>query len=141
MKKVKLLSTHTFEKIFNKDEIALFSDLSEDCNPIHIDEHYAANTIFKKNVVHGVLLLSMFSKIFGTIYPGNGGIYLNQSAKFLKPAFVGEKIKAKVTLIEFDNIRKRGVFKCESFNMNGDVLLIGEAKILFPNEFILDDAN
>lgn len=141
MGKITLNSEFIFEKIFNKGEVEAFSSLSQDDNPIHTDEAYASETIFKKNVVHGILLLGMFSKIFGTIYPGNGGIYLSQSAKFLKPAFVGDNVKSIVRLISFCNLKKRGVFRCESFNINNDLLVVGEATILFPNHFYLEEAD
>ncbi len=124
-----------FTKVFSSNDVIEFARISEDNNPIHIDDHYATESIFKKRVVHGVLLTSMFSKIFGTIYPGNGGIYLSQTSKFLKPAFIGELIKAKVTLISFDGEKKQGIFLTECFNDLGILILTGEAKILFPRTF------
>ena len=124
-----------FSKVFSSNDVIEFARISEDNNPIHIDDQYAAESIFKKRVVHGVLLTSMFSKIFGTIYPGNGGIYLSQTSKFLKPAFIGDLIKAKVTLISFDGEKKQGIFVTECFNDSGTLILVGEAKILFPKTF------
>jgi len=135
--KVKLNEEIIFEKTFGTKEVEYFAEVSEDNNPIHLDSEYAAKSIFKKKVVHGILLASMFSKIFGTIYPGNGGIYLSQSIKFLKPAFVGEKITAKAELLSFDNIKKQGVFKTECYNEKDELIVTGEAKILFPKEFEL----
>ena len=137
MNEVILNSTFEFVKIFSSEDVKAFANLSEDNNPIHLDEEYASNSIFKRRVVHGVLLVSMFSKIFGTIYPGNGGIYMSQDSKFLRPAFIGDEITAKATLTEFDNAKKRGVFLCESFNQDHKLLLTGEAKILFPKTFEL----
>lgn len=64
-------------------------------------------------------------------------IYLSQTSKFLKPAFIGYKIKAKVTLINFDNTKKIGVFLTECFNDKDILILTGEAKILFPNNYEL----
>lgn len=122
-----------FEKTFSPEDVALFSSISNDNNPIHLDAEYAKKSIFGKRVVHGLLVSSLFSKIFGTIYPGSGSIYLTQNLKFLKPAFVGENLKAVITLIEFDEIRNRGNFITEVFNMSDQKLITGEAIILFPN--------
>jgi len=135
MPKVTLNSTHEFTKTFHAEDVALFAGLSQDDNPIHLDEAYAKDTVFKARVVHGVLLLSMFSKIFGTIYPGQGGIYMSQSAKFLRPAYIGDEITAKATLTSFEDKKKQGVFSCQAFNSRGKLLLNGEAKILFPKAF------
>jgi 3-hydroxybutyryl-CoA dehydratase len=89
MNKVILNAEFEFVNTFTEKDVVAFAGLSQDDNPIHVDPEYARNSIFKKQVVHGVLLVSMFSKIFGTIYPGNGGIYMSQTSKFLKPAFIG----------------------------------------------------
>ncbi len=122
-----------FEKTFSPDDVALFSGISNDNNPIHLDAEFAKKSIFGRRVVHGLLVSSLFSKIFGTIYPGSGSIYISQNVKFLKPAFVGENLKAVVTLIEFDEIKNRGRFNTEVFNMSDQKLITGEAIILYPN--------
>ena len=122
-----------FEKTFSPEDVALFSSISNDNNPIHLDAEYAEKSIFGRRVVHGLLVSSLFSKIFGTIYPGSGSIYLTQNVKFLKPAFVGENLKAVITLIEFDEIKNRGNLITEDFNMSDQKLITGEAIILFPN--------
>ncbi|MBK9398308.1 MAG: MaoC family dehydratase [Saprospiraceae bacterium] len=122
-----------FEKTFSPEDVALFSSISNYNNPIHLDAEYAEKSIFGRRVVHGLLVSSLFSKIFGTIYPGSGSIYLTQNVKFLKPAFVGENLKAVITLIEFDEIKNRGNFITEVFNMSDQKLITGEAIILFPN--------
>lgn len=137
MKKIIIGTEVEFSKIFSIEDVFLFSEISDDNNPIHIDEKKASESIFGKRVVHGVLLVSMFSKIFGTIYPGNGSIYLNQTSKFIKPSFVGEKVLAKVTLISFDKDKYRGSFLTECFNESNKLILTGEAKIIFPKGFII----
>lgn len=128
----KIGTTSEFKKTFSSEEVMLFAKISGDDNPIHLDSKYASKSIFGKRVVHGVLVTSMISKIFGTKYPGNGTIYLSQNTKFLKPVFVGEEITAKVTLEEFDDKKHRGVFITECFNSNNDKVLTGSAIIIFP---------
>lgn len=137
MKKILIGNEIVFSKTFSLDNVLDFSRISEDNNPIHIDEKQASESIFGKRVVHGVLLVSMFSKIFGTIYPGNGAIYLSQTAKFLKPAFIGDIIVAKAKLISFDNDKFQGVFLTECYNESDKLIFTGEAKILFPKTFTL----
>ena len=131
--KIKLLTS----KIFRKKDLLWFSRISGDFNPIHIDEEKASESIFGKRVVHGVLLLSMFSKIFGTIYPGNGAIYLSQSGKFLKPAFIEENIIAKAKLTFFDESNFHGTFLTECFKNSDTLIFTGESNILFPKTFTL----
>jgi len=137
MEKIIIGDIIEFSKTFSLDNVLDFSQISEDNNPIHIDEKYASESIFGKRVVHGVLLVSMLSKIFGTIYPGNGAIYLSQTSKFLKPAFIGDTIVAKAKLISFDNDKFQGVFLTECYKESETLIFTGEAKILFPKTFTL----
>jgi 3-hydroxybutyryl-CoA dehydratase len=137
MEKILIGHEIRFSKTFSQDDVLDFSRISEDNNPIHIDEEHAAESIFGKRVVHGVLILSMFSKIFGTLYPGNGTIYLSQTAKFLKPAFINDNLIAKAKLISFDEDKFQGVFITECFKESDKLIFTGEAKILFPRIYTL----
>lgn len=137
MERIIVDRTYEFIKTFKEDDVLNFARLSEDDNPIHTDEAYASQTIFKQRVVHGIFLVSMFSKIFGTQFPGKGGIYLSQTAKFMRPAFVGNTIRAVVRLTSFDNVRKHGVFITECFNEKNELLVSGQAEIKFPKQFNL----
>ena len=123
-----------FRKVFSKQDVEAFAKISLDDNPIHLDEEFAKKSIFGKTVVHGILITSMFSKIFGTVYPGIGTIYLSQASKFLRPAYVGDEITAKVELTSYDDVKRRGIFKTECFNSSQELILTGEAKIIFPKD-------
>lgn len=91
---------------FNQQQVIEFSKITGDVNPIHLDDEYAKNTIFKRKIVHGALTTSVFSKVFGTFIPGEGAIYLHQSSSFLKPMFINTKYEA---LFEIININKNKI--------------------------------
>ncbi|MFL5730355.1 MAG: MaoC family dehydratase, partial [Cytophagaceae bacterium] len=61
---------------FTQEEVVRFAELTGDHNPIHLDPAYAANTLFKKPIMHGILGASVFSKVLGMQFPGEGTIYL-----------------------------------------------------------------
>ena len=116
----------TYKTKFTSNDLIDFAGISGDTNPIHLSEEYAKKTIFKQRVVHGVLLISMFSKIFGAV---EGAIYLSQWAEFLLPAYIGDEITAKVTE-EWKEGRRIG-YITECFK--GDTLIVnGGAEILMP---------
>ena len=47
------------EKKFETEDVVLFSKLSGDNNPIHLNESIAADSIFKGRIVHGFLYSSL----------------------------------------------------------------------------------
>lgn len=92
---------------FTQQDVNDYSNLTGDSNPIHLDDKFSKNTIFGKNIVHGILLLSVFSKHFGMVYPGNGSIYISQTAKFLLPIYVNENFYFTITLENYIFEKKR----------------------------------
>ena len=117
-------------KTFTADEVELFSKLSGDENPIHLKEAFAAKTIFKKRVVHGSLVNSLFSNILGNEMPGVGTIYCKQDSKFLKPVFIGDTVTAEVTISHIDPGKNRVYLDTKAYNQHGDLVIAGRAMVL-----------
>lgn len=113
------------------EDVLLFSKLSLDTNPIHINEEYAEKSLFGHRIVHGYLVASLISGVIGTILPGEGAIYLNQNLNFRKPVYHNELITAICTVT---NIRRdKPIVTLETIckNENGDVVIDGSAIIKF----------
>lgn len=121
-------------KIFEESDVLGFAEISTDFNPAHVDREYAAKTIFKKQIVHGMLVGSLFSSIFGVQLPGLGSIYTKQSLKFTKPVYFGDEVTATVTVKDINLERNRVTFDCIAVNQNGDTVIVGEAEIMPPRE-------
>lgn len=88
------------EKYISEADVQTFANLSTDTNPIHLDADYAANSLFGQRIAHGYLVGSLISAVLGTQLPGPGSIYLEQSMRFLKPVYLGDTIRATVTVQE-----------------------------------------
>ena len=68
-----------------------------------------------KEIVHGMLVASLFSCIFGTLAPG--AVYLKQTLQFVKPVYVGTPVVATTTIVRVrDWKRRRGgvVVTCQT---------------------------
>ena len=115
---------------FNQDNVIAFAEVTGDKNPVHLDESYAATTIFKKPIVHGMLGASLFSKVFGTIFPGEGTIYLNQTLNFLKPMYVIENYEAIFEVKELILEKNRAIISTTIKNQEGKALISGEALLM-----------
>lgn len=131
-KEYKIGDKATYSRHFHAEDVEVFSRISDDDNPIHLDEDFAAASVFGRRVVHGIFTVSMFSKIFGTIYPGNGGIYLSQNTKFFRPVYVGDHVTAEVELLDLHPEKRIGTFSTKCFNVAGELVVDGEAKIKLP---------
>ena len=97
---MELEETFEYEFSFSQEDVNNFSKVTGDDNPIHIDEGKAKKSIFQKRIIHGFLSGSVFSKVFGTMWPGNGTIYLSQNMNFIKPMYPSQKYIAKFVIIE-----------------------------------------
>jgi acyl dehydratase len=96
---------HDFQ--FTQENVNQFAAVTGDNNPVHINPDFAAKTIFKRPIMHGMLGASVFSKIFGTTFPGEGTIYLKQSLTFLLPMYVDTPYQASFTVIELLKEKRR----------------------------------
>ena len=73
------------ERTITEADIVAFADVCRDHNPVHLDAAYAATTIFKERIAHGMLSAGIMSGLFGEVLPGPGAIYVAQSLKFKAP--------------------------------------------------------
>lgn len=128
---IKLNSAFSRSFIITEEMINGFAEYTGDKNPIHLDEKYAENSVFKKRIAHGFLIGSLISSVLGNDFPGNGTIYLSQSMKFLKPVFIGDTITVSIDVTE---ITDKNWLKIKTLCINQDMRTVidGEAVIIPP---------
>lgn len=97
-----------FAKTVTEADITLFAGVSGDTNPLHLNRDFAAQTRFKKPIVHGMLTTSLWSTIVGTRLPGPGSAYLSQEMKFIRPVYAGDTVLARMTVTAV-NLEKQQV--------------------------------
>ncbi len=116
-----------------ESEVLAFAKISGDHNPIHVDEAFARTTPFGARIAHGMFVGSLISAILATRLPGPGSIYLSQTFKFLRPAFLGEEISIPVTVLEV--LPDKPIVRLETkvLNAKGESILEGEAVAKVPN--------
>ena len=114
--------------IITDDMVRQFSEITGDKNPIHLDDEYSSQTIFKKRIAHGMLVSSFFSRLISKTYPGEGSIYLSQTLQFIKPCYINDSITYQITLLK--NTNDKYFLKTEAFNQNNEIIITGEALII-----------
>ncbi|AUL99438.1 (R)-hydratase [Rhodocyclaceae bacterium] len=112
-------------------DILMFAGVSGDTNPVHLDQEFAASTMFGGRIAHGMLSAAFISTVFGTKLPGPGCIYLSQSLKFKAPVKIGDTVVARVTVKELNAEKRRALFDTVC-TVGGKVVLDGQAEIFIP---------
>lgn len=127
--KIELNATFEYSFKFSQKDVNAFAEATGDKNPIHLDEEYAKSTTFKRRIIHGFLGGSIFSKVFGTLFPGEGTIYLKQDMSFFKPMFTDENYTANFKIIEVFPLKHRALVKTQIINSENEIVITGEALI------------
>ena len=119
----------SFAKTITEADILLFSAVSGDTNPVHINAEAAAASMFKERIAHGMLSASLISTVLGTRLPGPGTIYLSQNLKFKAPVRIGETVTATATITALDSARKRSTLSTIC-TVAGRTVIDGEATVM-----------
>lgn len=122
-----------FTKTVTEEDIIKYAEISGDTNPVHLDAEYAATTMFKERIAHGMLTAGFISAVFGTIMPGPGSIYVNQSLKFRAPVKIGDTVTATVTVTSKVPEKKFVAFSTVC-SVGGKPVLEGEATLMVPTK-------
>ncbi|XP_033625371.1 hydroxyacyl-thioester dehydratase type 2, mitochondrial-like [Asterias rubens] len=123
--------TASITKTFSSQDVQKFAELSEDTNPIHVNDEYAETARFGKCIVHGILVNGLISAVLGTKLPGPGTIVLSQMCEFPAPLYIGEPVTASVTVVNIDRRLVTCSASCIANERNENVLT-GSVRLLVP---------
>ncbi len=121
----------SFAKTITETDIVLFAAVSGDNNALHVNAEYAATTMFKSRIAHGMLSASVISAAIANKLPDPGSIYLSQSLRFVAPVRAGDTVHALIVVKEIIPTRSRVVLGTDC-TVNGGVVISGEAMVLLP---------
>lgn len=124
--------TASVGKTISEADILLYTAVSSDTNPLHLDAEYAAGTMFGARIAHGMLSAGLISAVLGTRLPGPGTVYIAQSLRFLAPVFIGDTVTAIVEVAELiaEKRRARLLTRCM---VAGKKVIEGEAMVVLPS--------
>ena len=120
---------------FTQETVNDFASICGDYNPLHIDPDYASKSMFKGPIVHGILVSSLFSTLFGSSL--HGSIYVSQNLRFLKPVHIGVPVHARMKIVKRESKKKGYLLTCstEVFIIRSEarsLAISGEAVCLLP---------
>lgn len=123
----------SLEKSVEERDVQLFAAVSGDCNPVHLDAEFAATTLFKERIAHGMFSGALISAAIACELPGPGTIYLGQTLRFSRPVKLGDRLTVELEILE--KLPKNRVrLATRVFNQNGEQVVDGEAEVLAPRK-------
>lgn len=130
--------TARYEKQVEERDIQLFAAVSGDRNPVHLDAEYAAGTLFKERIAHGMFSGALVSAAIACELPGPGTIYLGQNLRFTRPVKLGDRLRVDLEVLE--KLPKNRVrIATRVFNQNDEQVVDGEAEVLAPKQSMTVD--
>jgi acyl dehydratase len=124
----------TVGRTMTEADIVLHAGQTGDFYPHHMDAEWCKTQPFKERMAHGTLVFSMaVGMTAGEINPVAMS-YGYDRLRFIKPVFIGDTIRVKVTIKEKREHKKPGYGivseLCEVTNQRGEIVLVCEHLLL-----------
>ena len=121
---------------YTQDDVDTYARVSGDTNPLHIDPQAGKDSMFGRNIIHGFLGASVFTKIFGALWYADGHVYMSQNLKWLRPMFVDTEYEAVITVKEIFPEKNRILYDCAVYDPEGNQTIAGEALLLNKKQYV-----
>jgi acyl dehydratase len=124
----------TVGRTITEADVVLHAGQTGDFYPHHMDAEWCKTQEFKQRIAHGTLIFSVgIGMTAGEINP-EAFSYGYDRLRFIKPVFIGDTIKARVTIKEKREYKRPDlglvVELVEVFNQHGQVVLACEHLLL-----------
>ncbi len=122
---------------YTQDDVDTYARVSGDTNPLHIDAEAGKASMFGRNIIHGFLGASVFTKIFGALWYADGHVYMSQNIKWLKPMFVNTEYEAVIKVKEIVKEKNRILYECAVYDAaTREQTIAGEALLLNKKQYV-----
>jgi acyl dehydratase len=81
------------------DDIAAFTAITGDRNPLHYDAALAEASVFGRLIVQGGVTSGLLNALVAEDLPGPGTVFLEVAWKFVKAVGVGEELTARAEVL------------------------------------------
>jgi acyl dehydratase len=110
-------------------DIALFTELTGDRNPLHYDHEAAARSRFGGIIVQGGVTSGLLNAVVAEKLPGPGSVFLHVDWAFKAPVKPGDEIKAEVEVLEARDDKPLTKLRTTITNQEGVIVLDGSALV------------
>jgi len=121
--------TASRSRTIRAEDIALFTELTGDRNPLHYDEEAAKASRFKGIIVQGGVTSGLLNAVVAEDLPGPGSVFLNVNWDFKAPVRPGDTITATVEVLEAREDKPIAQLRTTITNQDGTTVLDGTAVV------------
>jgi acyl dehydratase len=108
-------------------DVALFTEITGDRNPLHYDREVAAKSVFGGLIVQGGITSGILNAIVAEDLPGPGTVFLGVEWKFVKAVYIGDVITCRVEITAVRDDKPICTLATSVRNQDGVVCLTGTA--------------
>lgn len=108
-------------------DIALFTEITGDRNPLHYDRAAAEASVFGGLIVQGGVTSGLLNAVVAEDLPGPGTVFLGVEWKFTKAVLVGDEITARVEITTVRDDKPICQIATTIRNQKGETCLTGTA--------------
>ena len=127
-------------RTFETSEIAEFTIMSGDNNPVHLNQQFARMKGFDDCIHHGLHSASLVTEVGGEL----GWLATKMNFQFKKPVYPGDTIHCRVEIIDLDE-RGRANAVAILRNQSDEVVLESEVSAIIPTQaewdIVINDAS
>lgn len=120
-------ATASISMSLGQREVELFSEMTGDRNPLHVDEAAAKASRFGGLITQGGVTSGLLNAVVAEKLPGPGTVFLSVSWQFRRPTYLGETMTAMVTVKEVREDKPICTLDTRVLNEQGEVCIEGEA--------------
>jgi len=129
------------ERLVTQRDVEEFARLSEDTNPLHTDDAYAAAGPFGKRIAHGMLILSITTGLTCRTgrFHGTTLAFMSLSGRFISPVYFDDRLRCRLKVLSKEEVPDkpdRGivVFDVRVRNQEGHIVSKSEWKLLMKRK-------
>lgn len=139
---LKIGDTAELRRLVTQDELIVFATASGNYNTLHLPGFDTDGDGRSEEMAPGMYSASLIAGVLGSLLPGPGTLYRNQTLSFHERAFAGQELLARVTVTakEPDDLV---TLQTEVTRIGDDALIVtGEAQVSAPpKKFIAEDVH
>lgn len=118
-------------RTITETDIVMHAGHTGDFFPHHVDAEFAKKTQFGQRIAHGTMVFSIGIGLAASEVNPVSFSYGHDRLRFIRPVFIGDTIKTRVTVVEKADDPRRPQFgrvteRCEVINQHDETVLVSD---------------